>query len=146
LANGDFNVIVVHWGGGSSVEYNQAHANIRLVGLEIAFLVNTMVVSYFALNTLFIILNITSFLSNKAKLGAKASDMHLIGHSLGAHTAGYAGEKIPNLGQITGLLLVTFKRKFLIHLGKYFKFHSFCRFRPCRTIFPYSANLCSLRS
>ncbi|XP_046449669.1 pancreatic lipase-related protein 2-like [Daphnia pulex] len=81
LANGDFNVIVVHWGGGSSVEYNQAHANIRLVGLEIAFLVNTMV----------------------AKLGAKASDIHLIGHSLGAHTAGYAGEKIPNLGQITGL-------------------------------------------
>lgn len=28
----------------------------------------------------------------------------MIGHSLGAHTAGYAGEKIPNLGQITGLL------------------------------------------
>nr|CAH0103127.1 unnamed protein product [Daphnia galeata] len=81
LANGDFNVIIVHWGGGSTVDYNQAHANTRLVGLEIAFLVNTMV----------------------TKLGAKASDVHLIGHSLGAHAAGYAGEKIPNLGQITGL-------------------------------------------
>jgi pancreatic triacylglycerol lipase len=38
----------------------------------------------------------------KEKLGVKASDVHLIGHSLGAHAAGYAGEKIPNLGQITG--------------------------------------------
>jgi hypothetical protein len=28
---------------------------------------------------------------------------HIIGHSLGAHTAGYAGERIPNLGRITGL-------------------------------------------
>jgi hypothetical protein len=37
----------------------------------------------------------------------------LIGHSLGAHTAGYAGEKIADLalglaGQITGLLQMTF--------------------------------------
>ncbi|XP_057367787.2 pancreatic lipase-related protein 3-like [Daphnia carinata] len=37
------------------------------------------------------------------KLGVRATDVHLIGHSLGAHTAGYAGESIPNLGQITGL-------------------------------------------
>ena len=28
--------------------------------------------------------------------------VHLIGHSLGAHTVGYAGEKIANLGRITG--------------------------------------------
>jgi hypothetical protein len=32
-----------------------------------------------------------------------AQNFHIIGHSLGAHTAGYAGERIPNLGRITGL-------------------------------------------
>ncbi|XP_046636690.1 pancreatic lipase-related protein 2-like isoform X2 [Daphnia pulicaria] len=81
LANGDFNVIVVHWGGGAETSYNQAFVNIRLVGLEIAFLVKTLV----------------------GKLGVTPSDVHLIGHSLGAHTSGYAGEKIANLGRITGL-------------------------------------------
>ncbi|KAI9562777.1 lipoxygese-like protein [Daphnia sinensis] len=81
LKKGDFNVICVHWGGGSSAIYFQAHANTRLVGLEIALLVNTMV----------------------KELNVKATDVHLIGHSFGAHISGYAGEKIPNLGQITGL-------------------------------------------
>jgi predicted alpha/beta hydrolase len=28
--------------------------------------------------------------------------MHIIGHSLGAHIAGYAGDRTPNLGRITG--------------------------------------------
>ena len=32
----------------------------------------------------------------------RPSDIHLIGHSLGAQTSGYAGERIPGLGRITG--------------------------------------------
>ena len=45
LKNGDYNVIVVHWPGGSSPPYTQATANTRVVGLEIAHLVNTLKVS-----------------------------------------------------------------------------------------------------
>lgn len=32
-----------------------------------------------------------------------AGDIHIIGHSLGAHTAGYAGALVAGLGRITGL-------------------------------------------
>jgi hypothetical protein len=46
LTSGDFNVIQVHWGYGSRGNYIQAAANTRLVALEIALLVNTMVVGY----------------------------------------------------------------------------------------------------
>lgn len=46
LIHGDYNVIVVDWGGGASLPLTQATANIRLVALEIAFLVRTLVVRY----------------------------------------------------------------------------------------------------
>jgi len=36
-------------------------------------------------------------------VGLNPKHVHLIGHSLGAHTAGYAGERIEGLGRITGL-------------------------------------------
>ena len=35
--------------------------------------------------------------------GAKSSDFHCIGHSLGSHICGYAGSRINGLGKITGL-------------------------------------------
>jgi len=35
--------------------------------------------------------------------GGFAKDYHIIGHSLGGHIAGYAGERIENLGRITGM-------------------------------------------
>ena len=44
LAVGDYNVIQVHWGGGSQGNYIQAAANTRLVALEIALLINTLVI------------------------------------------------------------------------------------------------------
>ncbi|XP_011306822.1 pancreatic triacylglycerol lipase isoform X3 [Fopius arisanus] len=82
LKHGDYNVIVVDWAGGSLPLYTQATANTRLVGLEIAYLVKHLQTNY----------------------GLDTSDVHLIGHSLGAHTAGYAGEKLEGqIGRITGL-------------------------------------------
>lgn len=34
--------------------------------------------------------------------GAQFTDMHLVGHSLGAHIAGYAGHQVKGIGRITG--------------------------------------------
>ncbi|KZS07195.1 putative Triacylglycerol lipase [Daphnia magna] len=81
LAHGDYNVIIVNWGGGSLPMYSQATANTRVVGLEIAYMVNTMITHF----------------------GVDPGMVHLMGHSLGAHTVGYAGEGIEGLGRITGL-------------------------------------------
>lgn len=41
----DLNVIVVDWAGGSLPLYTQATANTRLVGLELAYFINYLVVS-----------------------------------------------------------------------------------------------------
>jgi len=77
----DCNVIAIDWGGGSLPLYSQAAANTRLVGLEVANLIVVLVEEH----------------------QAEAGDFHIIGHSLGAHIAGYAGERIPGLGRISGL-------------------------------------------
>ncbi|KAK3612363.1 hypothetical protein CHS0354_011083 [Potamilus streckersoni] len=81
LKAGDFNVLVVDWKKGSRIVYDQAAANTRVVGAEIARLITFLI----------------------EKFGANADDFHVIGHSLGAHIGGYAGERLPNLGRITGL-------------------------------------------
>lgn len=39
LKQGDYNVILVDWGGGSSLPYTQATANTRVVGALLAKLV-----------------------------------------------------------------------------------------------------------
>lgn len=45
LKAADVNVIVVDWAGGSLPLYTQATANTRLVGMEIANLINFLIVS-----------------------------------------------------------------------------------------------------
>lgn len=78
---GDYNVIVVDWSGGNQFPYTQATANTRIVGVQISLLINHLIK--------------TGYLT--------ADDFHVIGHSLGVHLAGYAGERITGLGRITGL-------------------------------------------
>ncbi|XP_023213257.1 pancreatic triacylglycerol lipase-like, partial [Centruroides sculpturatus] len=73
---------IVDWFIGSTfASYAQAAANIRVVGAEIAFLMERL----------------------QLVKGAKLETFHLIGHSFGAHACGYAGKRLSNIGRITGL-------------------------------------------
>lgn len=73
-------------------EYFRSAASTRNVGKNIAAVIDHMVTQH----------------------NANLEDIHIIGHSLGAHTAGYAGmfTKSGKVGRITGLGL----RTSLIHL------------------------------
>ncbi|XP_069128274.1 pancreatic lipase-related protein 2-like [Argopecten irradians] len=75
------NVIVVAWGPGATFpDYFQAVANTRMVGTQVRLMIDQMVLT-----------------------GAKLTDFHLIGHSLGAHTSGYTGYLLHGkLGRISG--------------------------------------------
>ncbi|XP_064487536.1 pancreatic triacylglycerol lipase-like [Ornithodoros turicata] len=81
LKHGDYNVIVVDWRGGNGPPYTKATANTRVVGAELALLIK--------------------FIHNST--GTPVDKFHIIGHSLGAQIGGYAGERLSNLGRITGL-------------------------------------------
>ena len=77
------NVILVHWEERASrLWYRQAVANTEVVGAEIDALLKSLV-SY----------------------GLNVKDVYLVGHSLGAHVAGYAGKRNPMIGRITGKCL-----------------------------------------
>ena len=80
----DLNVVIVDWKSGADFPYAQASSNTQLVGAEIAKLIKVLV----------------------EKTGADINEFHLIGHSLGSHVAGYAGERLTNLGRITGLVSI----------------------------------------
>ncbi|XP_781104.2 pancreatic triacylglycerol lipase [Strongylocentrotus purpuratus] len=81
LVDKNTNVIMVDWEEGAArVNYAQSRANTRVVGQDIGKLIEV--------------------LNSK---GASYSSMHIIGHSLGAHTAGYAGESRSGIGRLTGL-------------------------------------------
>ncbi|XP_056385904.1 pancreatic lipase-related protein 2-like isoform X2 [Hyla sarda] len=83
LAADDVNCIGVDWrrGSGSVKLYVQAANNARLVGAEIAYLIKRL----------------------QEELGYAPSNIHIIGHSLGAHAAGEAGRRLPGIRRITGL-------------------------------------------
>ncbi|UJR19751.1 hypothetical protein I4U23_022884 [Adineta vaga] len=76
-------VLVVDWGNGAKFPfYNKAAANIRLVGKQISLLLKKM----------------------KTLKQLSYDKVHCIGHSLGAHTCGYASNGINNqIGRISGL-------------------------------------------
>ncbi|XP_063399722.1 pancreatic lipase-related protein 2-like [Mytilus trossulus] len=76
----DVNVIVVIWTRGAFDNYNQAVANTRVVGAVTANMVKLI----------------------HSAGGVSYNDVHIVGHSLGAHVAGYVGETVP-IGRITGL-------------------------------------------
>ncbi|NXR05764.1 LIPR1 protein, partial [Semnornis frantzii] len=77
----DVNCFCVDWSKGSRCQYTQASNNIRVVGAEIAYFVDVLMEKY----------------------GYSPANVHIIGHSLGAHAAGEAGKRRPGIGRITGL-------------------------------------------
>ncbi|XP_075676898.1 uncharacterized protein LOC113799451 isoform X2 [Dermatophagoides pteronyssinus] len=78
----DFNIINVDWQNGSKLpNYVQAAANTQLVGKQIARLIRKIERLY----------------------NVPPSRFHLIGFSLGAHVAGFAGQEVANISRITGL-------------------------------------------
>ncbi|UJR17679.1 hypothetical protein I4U23_004577 [Adineta vaga] len=80
LKQGDMNVITIDWSGGNQFPYGQAVANTVVVAAVIRQLLQAMI-----------------------NVGAKPQEMHLIGHSLGAHISSYVGRDLRNLGRISGL-------------------------------------------
>ncbi|XP_053552499.1 pancreatic triacylglycerol lipase-like [Bombina bombina] len=77
----DVNCLSVDWSGGSRTRYTQAANNIRVVGAEVAFFINAL----------------------EKQFGYPPTNVHLIGHSLGAHIAGEAGKRKPGIARISGM-------------------------------------------
>ncbi|XP_014704751.3 pancreatic lipase-related protein 2 [Equus asinus] len=76
------NCISVDWSSGAKAEYTQAVQNIRIVGAETAYLIQQL----------------------STELSYNPKNVHIIGHSLGAHTAGEAGRRLEGrVGRVTGL-------------------------------------------
>ncbi|KAM8806086.1 pancreatic lipase-related protein 2-like [Eudromia elegans] len=75
------NCIAVDWKEGAKGTYATAVNNLRVIGAEIAYFIKTL----------------------QQIFKYSPSEIHLIGHSLGAHTAGEAGRRTQGIGRITGL-------------------------------------------
>uniref|UniRef100_A0A646QDY9 Phospholipase A1 n=1 Tax=Hemiscolopendra marginata TaxID=943146 RepID=A0A646QDY9_9MYRI len=77
----DMNVILVDWRNGATINYFRSASNVRILGAMVAKFVNVLHDAF----------------------SVPFEMVHLIGHSLGAQVAGHVGERIKNLGRITGL-------------------------------------------
>lgn len=85
---GDFNIILVDWKKGADKDYFQAAGNTRLVGAQVAELIRFLI-------------------SSASGSPTSPEKFYIIGFSLGAHAAGYAGTYLKDnarmtLGRITG--------------------------------------------
>ncbi|GIY75340.1 pancreatic lipase-related protein 2 [Caerostris extrusa] len=78
---GPYNVILVDWTWGNGPKYEESAENTKVVGKQLALLIRNIMM----------------------QTGAKPNNFHLIGHSLGAHIAGFAGKIVKNLRRITAL-------------------------------------------
>ncbi|CAH2075142.1 unnamed protein product, partial [Iphiclides podalirius] len=82
MAVEECNVVCVDWEGGASMpNYLRAAANTRLVGKQLAMMLQGLA----------------------EHIDLRFEDVHLIGFSLGAHVAGFAGSELRNISRITGL-------------------------------------------
>uniref|UniRef100_A0A8C2YGW1 Triacylglycerol lipase n=1 Tax=Coturnix japonica TaxID=93934 RepID=A0A8C2YGW1_COTJA len=79
----NMNCIAVDWKEGAKGTYVSAVNNIRVIGAEVAYFIKTLQVK------------------NRALYSPR--EIHLIGHSLGAHTAGEAGRRVRGIRRISGL-------------------------------------------
>ncbi|XP_063289826.1 pancreatic triacylglycerol lipase-like [Pelobates fuscus] len=77
----DVNCFCVDWSGGSRTLYTQASNNIRVVGAEVAYFIDIL----------------------SSNFGYSPSNVHVIGHSLGAQAAGEVGKRRRGIARITGL-------------------------------------------
>jgi pimeloyl-ACP methyl ester carboxylesterase len=78
----DTNFVAVDWTGGSFGVYEQGIANVQIVGIDVALLINSYV----------------------DKNLVQSTGVHVIGHSLGAQAASFTGKRVSNkIGRITGL-------------------------------------------
>lgn len=85
LANYSYNIIITDWSGAGSMNpvYPVARSMISIVSDQLAMLIDNLYLQY----------------------NLKPENLHLIGHSLGAHIAGITGKKVQsgNIGRVTGL-------------------------------------------
>ncbi|XP_054722435.1 pancreatic lipase-related protein 2-like, partial [Uloborus diversus] len=81
LKRGSYNIILVDWSWGNGPNYTEAAENTKVIGRQLAFVIQKIM--------------------NESGVGPE--NIHIVGHSLGAHVAGFAGQSVRHLRRITAL-------------------------------------------